>query len=146
MICCSKKNVVSGIAVAIWAWAFDFLWHGNFLMDKYLAYQNLWRPMPEMETMWPWCIAFHLVMGFLVASAYNCWRAKVTVGAVGSSECPYRKSLGFGLWVGLLLGVPQLMVHMWLPIDVDLPLMWMVGEVVKWTLAGILLNKLYGKI
>lgn len=142
--CCSKRGLLLGLAVAVWAWAFDFLIHGKLLMSMYEATASMWRPMSEMQEMGLWCIAYHLGMGILFASGYLCWRKHIVVGAVGSSECPYRKSMGFGLWVGLLLGLPQLMTYMWLPFtSFDLPIAWAVSELVKWTLAGLLLAKLY---
>jgi hypothetical protein len=140
MACCSKKTIGAGLAVAVFTWAFDFLVNGVLFADLYEANKAIFRPETEMMNYMPWCIAYHIVMGLLVAGAYICWRKKTTVGAVGSSECPYRKSLGFGLWVGLLLGIPQLMVFVWTPIAIELPLLWAANELVKWTLAGILLN------
>jgi len=147
MLCCSKKTTIAGIATALWAWGFDYIWHGKILMEKYAATSAMWRPMEQIQTMGIYCIFYHLVMGLLVASGYYCWRSKVTVGAVGSAECPYRKSMGFGIWLGLVLAVPQLMAYMWLPLETpELPQMWALGEVLKWTAAGFLLNKLYEKV
>jgi hypothetical protein len=100
--------------------------------------------MADMGDFMLFCIGYHVVMGVLFAGGYYCWRAKVTTGAMFTSECPYRKSMKFGLWVGALLGVPQLMTYVWLPFDsATLPLAWGVAELVKWTLAGAILNKLY---
>lgn len=141
--CCSTKAVLFGVVVAIWTWFYDFVVHGMLLVDLYLANASLWRPLEQVQQMWLACLLYHVAMGMLVAAGYLCWRRHVTIGAVGTAECPYRKSLRFGLWVGLLLGVPQLMAHVWLPLDIDLPLGWAMAELVKWTVAGLLLAKLY---
>jgi len=145
-ICCSKKTILAGVITGIYALGFDFIWHGQLLMPEYLATQALWRPFEQTQEMGILCIPFHLIMGLLVAAGYFCWRSKVTVGSVGTRQCPYRKSMGFGLWVGLLLGLPQTMAYLSLPLETPyLPIMWAVGELIKWTIAGLLLSKLYGK-
>lgn len=143
--CCSKKHIFATLAVAVWAWLFDFIVHGNLLKDLYEANASMWRPLPEMQAMWPMCIAYHLVMGGLFAMGYLCCKKKSEAAAAidGNAGCPVKKSLCFGLWVGLLLGVPQLMVYMWMPIPLELPVAWFASELVKWTLAGVLLSKLY---
>lgn len=141
--CCSKRIVIAAIAVAVLTWAFDFLVHGNLLTDLYTASADKFRPMEDMQSLWGWCIAYHLAMAWLVAGGYYCWRKHVTVGAVGSPECPYRKSMGYGIWVGLLLGLPQVMAFVWMPLPFDLPFAWAASELVKWVLASLLLAKLY---
>lgn len=142
---CSKKSVLAGLATTVWIFLFDFVVSGVLFADLYQANESFFRTDEEMMQFMPWCIAYHLAMGLLVAGGYFQWRARITTGAMFTSECPYRKSMYFGFWIGLLLGIPQLMVHVWTPIAIDLPLLWAGNEVVKWTLAGALLNKLYGK-
>lgn len=142
--CCSKKFILTTLIVAVWAWLFDFVVHCTLLKETYEASASLWRPMAEMEAMWPLCIAYHLVMGALFAAGYLCCKKKSEAAAAtdGTQQCPVKKSLCFGLWVGLLLGVPQLMVYMWMPIPLVLPVAWCLSELVKWTLAGVILSKL----
>lgn len=142
--CCSKKHVTSAIAVAVFIWLFDFLVHGNLLKETYQATAHMWRPESAMMDMMWMCIAYHLAMAFVVTVGYFCWRENVTTGKVSGPNCPFRKSAGFGMWVGVLLGLPQLMTYMWLPLDnAELPISWALSEFAKWTLAGLVLAKLY---
>lgn len=140
---CCKKGLFFGLATAVFTWAFDFLVHGIALKDLYATNAHFFRPMAEMQTMWYWCIGYHVFMGLVFAGGYICWRSKITVGAVGSDDCPYKKSGRFGLWVGLLLAAPQLMAYSWMPLPLDLPLAWAGSELVKWVLAGLVLGALY---
>ena len=139
--CCSKKYILATLAIAVWAWLFDFIVHGNLLKQTYEATASLWRPIDEMQAMWPLCIAYHLVMGFLFAGGYLCCKAKADAAASAGASCSGKSNLCFGLWVGLLLGVPQLMVFVWMPVPLELPLAWFGTELVKWTLAGVILSK-----
>lgn len=141
--CNHKRLILSTLVVALFTWAFDFGVHGNLLASTYEATKEMWRPMEEMQTLWPLCIIYHLAMAALVASAFSCCRAKQQVCGTPSTGCAWKKSFGFGLWVGLLLGIPQLMVYVWMPIQLALPLAWCATELVKWTLTGVLLHNLY---
>lgn len=142
--CCNKRVMIAGVVLALFAWAFDFIIHGALLMNLYLATAEMWRPMDQMQSLMPWCLAYHLFMGLAFAGGYYCWRKHITTGALFTRECPYRKSMKFGLWVGALLGGSQLMAYVWLPFEtIALPAAWAISELVKWTLAGMIMNKLY---
>lgn len=141
-----KRVLVAAAATAVFTFLFDFIVHGNLLMSMYLPYAKLFRPMEQMESMTAWCFGYHIGMALLFAFGFMQWRDKIKVGKVFTSECPYRKGMKFGLWVGALLGAPQLMTYMWLPFDsANLPIAWALAELIKWALAGALLSKLYKK-
>ncbi len=142
--CCTKPLIISIIAIAIFIWAFDFLLHGVALASLYEATASLWRTEAEMQAYWPLCIAFHVAMAALFTTKFFCWRSKEACSTTPETSCcPHKKSMCYGAWVGALLGLPQLMVVIWMPIGWSLPIAWALGELVKWTLAGLLLNKLY---
>lgn len=141
-----KRVLISAAVTAVFTWLYDFIVHANLLMDAWLPYASLFRPMEQMQDFMAWCIGYHLALALLFAAGFTAWRDKVKVGKVGTSECPYRKGMKFGIWVGALLAVPQLMTYAWLPFDaVNLPVAWAVSELVKWTVAGFILTKLYKK-
>ena len=138
--CCSKNVALAGIVTAVFIWLFDFLLHGIALADMYISTASMWRPEEQMADMMWICIPVKLLLGFVVAGGYFCWRSKVDMGG----QSPVRKSMGFGLWVGLLIGVPQIMSYVWMPFESpDLPILWMVSEIAKWTLAGAVLTLVY---
>jgi hypothetical protein len=143
--CTHKRTIIAVVAVALFTWAFDFLVHGNLLMPIYESTKEMWRPMEEMEALWPLCILYHFVMAGLVATAYGCCRAKSIAcdATAGAASCHSKKGICFGVWVGLLLGIPQLMTYVWMPIPLELSLAWGAGELVKWTISGFLLSKIH---
>lgn len=142
--CCSKRVLIAAAVTAVYTFLYDFIVYGNLLMDQYLQYEKMFRPMEQMQAMTPWCIGYHVVLALAFATGFYCWRDKIKVGKVGTPECPYRKGFRFGLWIGVFMAAPQLMTYMWLPFDkVDLPATWAVAELVKWSLAGFILSKLY---
>ena len=141
-----KRVLISAAAIAVFTFLFDFIVYGNLLMEQYLQYAELFRPMEEMQAMTPWCIGYHVVLALMFAFGFTLWRDKIKVGKVGTHECPYRKGFKFGLWIGVFMAAPQLMTYMWLPFDkADLPIAWAVAELIKWGLAGAILSKLYRK-
>lgn len=141
-----KRVLVGAAATAVLTFLFDFIVHGNLLMGMYTPYEKLFRPMAEMQGMSAWCFGYHIIMAVLFSGGFYYWRDKIKVGKVGTPACPYRKGFKFGLWVGALLALPQLMTYMWLPFDkVNLPAAWAISELIKWALAGALLSKLYKK-
>lgn len=140
----NKRVLGAGLATAVTTWLYDFAVHGHLLKDLYEANKRLFRPEAQMMELGHWCIAYHLVIAVLVAGAYSFWRSKTKTGKVGSATCPYRCSIGFGVWVGLLFAVPQLMTYVWLPLpNFDLPQAWAIAELVKWVVASAVLTKVY---
>lgn len=141
--CCSKNFVLSAIVITAYGWLFDFLVHGKLFMHMYVDTAALWRPDSEMQQMMPFCIGYHIVIAFIITGGYLCWRKRITIGPVGSSECPYRQSMGFGLWLGLILGLSAATTYIFLPMPGKLALVWLGANTVKWVIGGALLEKLY---
>ena len=141
--CCSKTYLISALIVALFTWGFDFFVHGYLFVDWYKDMAGISRPWPEMQQYLPYCIAHTVVVALLVTGGFFCWRSKLTCGAVGSKDCPYRKGMGFGLWLGLIMGTSRAMDYVWLPVAPKMGLLWLFAEIVKWVLTGILLAKLY---
>jgi hypothetical protein len=142
--CSTKKWLIGALVVFVVTMAYDWLVHGNLLMGLYRSIENLSRPYEEMKAMYGYCIAKHALQALLFAGAYGCWRSKVTMGAVGSKDCPYKKSMGFGLWIGLMLGINEASTYIYVPIPANLALAWLATETVKWILAAVALSALCG--
>lgn len=144
--CCKTKLILPIIVVAIVTWAFDFLVHGVLLKDVYAATAALWRPEEEMQQFWWACIAYHLVMAAIFTKGFYWWRPSVTCGACFTKECPVGKAaLGYGLWAGLFMAVPQLMVYVWMPVPQELTVYWALSELAKYIVATIPLSLIYLK-
>lgn len=140
--CSTKKWFIASIVAFAVTMGFDWLVHGQLLMDDYKATAALWRPEESMKEFFPYCLAMHAAMAMIFAAMYSCWRSKVTLGAVGSKDCPYKKSMGFGLMIGAFVGIHAAGAYMYLAIPGDLAVKWLVAEMAKWALAGAALSAL----
>lgn len=137
-----KSIAMSGAVVALFTWAYDFLVHGNLLMQLYSQTSQFWRPMPDMQGMMAYCILYHAAMGLLFAVAYAKFGAKPQGTCDASGTGCSKRTPCFGVWAGLFLALPQLMVYVWMPLPLALPASWAASELLKWTIAGVLLAKL----
>jgi hypothetical protein len=136
---CDKNWLLNTAILFLFLWGYDFVVHGNLLMDMYVQTKDLWRPQADMESLYGWCLAGTAAMAFVFSSIYNCWTSKCD----GGGTCA-KAGANFGLWVGLLLGIMQAKSYIWLAIPGKLAVLWLIVETIKWGLAGILLAKLHG--
>ncbi len=141
--CYRKAVMVSALVVTVYTFLFDWLTQGKLFASYYIETASLWRAPEQMQANLPFCILFHLVVAYLITKGFFAWRKRVPVGAVGSCDCPYRKAMGYGMWAGMLLGACWAATYIYLPIPGKLAVMWFFSAIVKWTLGGLLLGKLY---
>lgn len=143
--CSLKKWFLSSLLVFVLAMAIDWFVHGYLLMDTYKATANLWRSEEEMQQFFPFCIARHVLQAMIFVALFGCWRAHATLGAVGSKDCPYKKSLGFGLLVGMMIGLQAASSYFYMPIPHQLAVWWLVSEALKWAVVSAALYALMGR-
>ena len=143
---CGTKSWIIGTLVAFAVtMGFDWFVHGNLLMDTYKATAEMWRPEAEMQKFFPFCIAKHVIEAAIFVALYGCWRSKTSCGAIGSKDCPGKKSMGFGLMIGLLLGVSSASSYIYMDIPQSLALSWLAAETAKWSITGMVLGLLSAK-
>ncbi|MFO0108971.1 MAG: hypothetical protein ACK52W_00320 [Alphaproteobacteria bacterium] len=140
---CCMKWLLGAVVLFFYLSGYDFLVHGNLLLQQYMDTASLWRPMEEVQELMQWDLIGTAALGLLVACAYKCWRCKITCGKIGSAQCPFLKSAKAGFWFGLIIGIISAKSYVWLPIPAELALSWLAAEIVKWTLAGIVLAAVY---
>jgi hypothetical protein len=141
--CFNKYVLGAALVMSVYSFAYDWLTQGKLFVSYYAGTEHLWRPMDDFDRFFPFCILVHVLVAYLVTKGFFAWRKHVTVGAVGSCNCPYRKAMGYGMWMGIILGASWASAYIMLPIPGKLAVMWFGTTVVKWTLGGILLAKLY---
>ena len=142
--CCMKPWLISAFIAFLVTLGYDWYVHSKLLMDMYTATAAMWRKPEEMQALQNLCLAKHALMALIFSGAYLCWRSKTVMGAVGSPDCPYKKSMGFGLWVGLLLGINMASAYIYMPIPQNLAWAWLIAETAKWTLTGAVLSYFTG--
>ncbi len=138
--CATTSWLMNAAIVFVFTMGFDWFVHGKLLMDVYEETANLWRTPEAMQALSMYCFAKHAVLALVFSALYACWRAKTTCGKAFSSECHYKKSAGFGLWIGLMLGVNAAASYIYMPIPAPLAVAWLDSEALKWSLAGVILS------
>ncbi len=130
-----KRNLISVIAVFLVIFGFEWLWHGHLLMPTYVATASVWRPMDQMQAMVAWCIltklAFAIVFTWLFAQHYE---------GKGTME-----GVRYGLFIGLIMGLHSFTSYIYLPVSIGLASAWLIGEIIKGVLIGIVLSFTFGK-
>lgn len=119
-----------GIAIAaVIFFAFDFGWHGNLMMPRYLETANLWRPMAEMQTLWPWCVGYHILLAAVFAVGF---------ALMGCGGC--LKGAKNGVLLMAPLAVGTMMAYITQPIPSDILQMWALGYLLEGAIAGAILG------
>lgn len=128
------RFLLATVGVFVFVFLFDWVWHGKVMMDQYLATAHLWRPHAEMEAFFPFCLAMHLAMALVITFIFTRNYEKKGV----------MEGFRFGAMLGVLFAVFSLHSYLWLPVaDMSIPLGWAVGELIKFTGAGVIASLLY---
>ncbi|MDP9195664.1 MAG: hypothetical protein M3O22_02675 [Pseudomonadota bacterium] len=125
------RFLVTFVVVALFTVGYEMLVHGHLLMPLYLEAATLWRPMEEMEKGMLLNLARQLAMALAFVALY----ARCCAGL------PLYRTLKFGFWTGLMLGVSAAGCYVWMPIPGKLALAWLAALLV-WGLASALIARL----
>jgi len=125
----TKKIILSIVLIFILWTALDMLIHPVLLGPSYEATQELWRPCGEMKKD---LLTVSTVLGAFVLTA-------IYAGLVQDKRPGTGLSLGFllGLAGGFSMGFCSYAVQ---PIPLDMAIIWALGELLKFSLAGLLLG------
>ena len=129
----TKRYVSASICVFLFIFIYEWIFHGVFLKDAYLATAALWRPRGEsiMSVMFLAQILFAFVFGFIFIKGFE------------------NKGLGegfrYGLLIGLLFTPGHLMFYAVQPLPLNLVAAWIVGGIIESILAGLIVAGVYRK-
>lgn len=125
-----KRIVPAVLAVFVFIFLFEWVFHGVWLKEMYEATPQLWRPQSVMPQYFPFLtlgqILFSIFLGVLFAFRYKGEGAK--------------EGITFGMLVGLLVAPVNLISYAIQPLAFTLILFWIVGGLVEMTVAGLLLG------
>ena len=118
-----KCNVIATAVLFVYIFVFEWVFHGVILADMYQSTAELWRSEEAMMEKLGWMIAGQaLIAIFLVQIFRHLQSNTVKVGAL----------------LGALYGSAQLVMYSVAPYPLGLTLIWIVGGIVEYTLAGVL--------
>lgn len=131
------KCLVPFIAVFATMFAFNWVYHGIYMMPDYQATASQWRPMEEMEKLAWVCFLTKAVMSAIICCLFCC----MAKGSECQGKC-YKKGAKFGFKIGLLLGAQQFASYIFLPISMELAVKWLIGDILLGVLIGLVLTAL----
>jgi len=133
---CCAGAAIAGLLAAMVMYLFEGFWHGQYLMSIYAQTPNLWRSYTEMQAMGGWYAGVTVAMGLILSYVFS--RNYEGKG--------WPEGVRFGFYVGLLIGVSHFAAYLYLPISLNLAVLWLCGWIVEGVLAGITLSLAYGAI
>lgn len=107
------------------------MFHGVFLQPIYLKTAEMWRSQED-------CIFPALAGGQFLMTLFLCL---LYAGCCRATSI--KNGLTFGLLIGLFSGAPHLIVYAVQPLPVNLVVYWIIGGIIEFTLAGLLLGAIY---
>jgi hypothetical protein len=163
--CSPKTCIFSFLAVLVFLFGYDWLVHGNLLTADYEATASLWRPAADMQSMWVYCIAYHVALAAVLTCFFKKFRKGFAVCHCGpecqcGDNCPCKQAVAaansccpiqsggvcFGVKVGLILALSHATLYILLPIPGALAVKWFVAYLVQGIGAGAVLGIVCGSM
>ena len=126
-----KRYAIATIAAFIFIFLFEWLWHGMLMKGMYEATKDVWRPED------PSLMVYIFAVQFLFAAVLT------YIYTVVGKHLPCKRGIAFGFFAGLLMAMPNLGAHAYMPIPLTIPLMWMLSMVVECVIAGMVIAAIY---
>jgi hypothetical protein len=124
-----KRGFTAFIAVFVFIFFFEFIWHGMLMKSAYLETASLWRGQP----IFPWLLLGQAVVAFAFTGLY--------VSKVGVN-CPVTGA-GYGVVIGILCAGGDIIWFSVQPLTVKILCMWIAGALIEFALAGALVGAIY---
>ena len=124
-----KKYIMPAVAVFVVITIFDMIFHGVFMEKLYLNNSHLFRPQDEMCKHKYYFWIANLIYSFAFTYIFSKGLDKGDAIAQG---------LRFGLWVALLIWVPNAIVNYTVyPHPKSLEMAWLIGYTAQSLIAGV---------
>lgn len=129
----AKKFIIASIAVFIFIFIFELLFHGMYLKSTYEQTASLWRPEAEMKDFMVWLTLGQIIfsIGFVALFTKAFKRGGIVEGIV------------YGLLLAIIFVGNLLIWYAVAPYPTSLLINWIVGTVIEMILAGIIVAFIY---
>jgi hypothetical protein len=129
-----NRLVLACIAVFVFVFGYEWVFHGILLKDAYAKTANLWRPDPEMQGYFGW-----LLLGQFILAVTFCLIYAVRSG----SHYHLGTGVGYGFLIGLMRAGLGCITYAVQPVPGSLIGSWFVGGLIEVMLAGAILGAIY---
>lgn len=109
-----KRFSLSLICGFVFIFAFDFLVHGNLLMDMYEDTAHLWRGEDEMRTYFPFMLLSQFLLAFITAMIFT----------RHFEEKGIKEGVRYGVLIGIFMAIMMSSSYAWMPIPGALAIAW----------------------
>ena len=137
----TMRWLLSAIVLTAFWMVFEWYTRNHVLHDMLAQTRMPWRQ--SQDELFPLTIVLPLSVALIISSAYRNFYKRIRIGPVGSVDCPYRKSIKFGIWTGLLIGAVKAQGYLYLVISGKLVATFFVVSVIKGIGTGIVLCTVY---
>jgi hypothetical protein len=129
-----KKFFIAFIAAFIVMFVFGYLWWGMLMHGAHQEVPALWRPEAEFKSLFGWLILGHVALAFFFALVFV--RGFGSGGGVGGG-------FRYGVLVGLLFASNDCITYAVQPLTTKILGGWIVGDVLMFAIAGLIVGALY---
>lgn len=129
--CLNKKFAISAMLMIVWVNLFSWIWHGCIMSGMYQQTANLWRQQADMRVM-------ELNLGLTLSAI-----AAAYIFMKGYECCGCKEGVRFGIIITALFSGMGLVTHATQPIPYLIIVMWCLGDLICYSLGGIMLCGVY---
>ena len=129
----TKRLLLTALAVFVFIFAYEWVFHGILLKDTYGMTPSLWRPESEMTQHFHWLVLGQVVIAVVFTVLF----------AQGFAAGGVAAGIKLGIIVGLLrlgLGLIDYAVQ---PLPAKLIVFWFLGGLLEATVTGVIAGAIY---
>lgn len=128
-----KRFIISSVAVFVFIFVFDIVFHGKLLIELYQDTESLWRSPDEMQEYFEWALLSQMLLAIMCVWIFSRHYENKGLG----------EGARFGLYVGVFMGVLQFGSYPYMPISFVLAMAWFFGAVIQGLGIGLTLSHIY---
>lgn len=133
--CNIPRFLIMIIAGFAFLFGYDYVVHHILLMDLYEQTSDMWRPMEEMESFFPFMLARQVLLVTIIGYIFTRNFEGKGIG----------EGIRFGIPIGLLLALEMASSYIWMPIPLNLALSWAAGGLGTGIALGVIFALIYKK-
>lgn len=130
-----KRFAFAAIAAFVAIFVTDFLIHNVMLSEHYAASMQLWRPMEEMNAVFPIMLLAQLLIGIALAWIFT----------YGYQNKGIMEGVRFGALIGILNIANTLVWYVVIPLPTGLMWAWLITGFIQSIVIGVVISLVYKK-
>ncbi len=129
----TKRLLLTALAVFVFIFAYEWVFHGILLKDTYAQTPNLWRPETELMQHFHWLVLGQIVIALMFTVVF----------AQGFAAGGVAAGIKLGIFVGLLRLGLDLITYAVQPLPVNLIVSWFFGGLIEAAATGAIAGAIF---